>query len=187
MVLLSYNGARKLPLLTLLALLLARQGLACWCMANATEERRASSADVLAHLGVAPQQVLPNPRPGSVAMRPRRCCCPAWNACCRCAACWACATAHSLVKLLDPLVHQGPRSIVGGQLHPPGIRPIHIATFALTGACALLPCGTGGRTRGRPAPHAADGCLPARPAPARVREAQGGPWRPFPPAGPTRH
>lgn len=67
----SYNGARKLPLLTpLLALLLARQGLCVLVHGSATEERRASSADVLAHLGVAPQQVLRTPAPGSVAYAP---------------------------------------------------------------------------------------------------------------------
>src|SRR3989338_10160670 len=45
----SYNGARKLPVLTpLLALLLARRGAAVLVHGTATEDRRVSSQDVLA-------------------------------------------------------------------------------------------------------------------------------------------
>ena len=47
----SYNGARKLPVLTpLLALLLAQRGWPVLVHGNSTEERRASSQDVLAAL-----------------------------------------------------------------------------------------------------------------------------------------
>jgi len=51
----SYNGARKLPVLTpLLALLLARKGVAVVVHGAATEDKRVSSQAVLAHLGVKP-------------------------------------------------------------------------------------------------------------------------------------
>ena len=51
----SYNGARKLPVLTpLLALLLARNGLPVLVHGTATEDRRVSSQDVLAALDIAP-------------------------------------------------------------------------------------------------------------------------------------
>jgi anthranilate phosphoribosyltransferase len=49
----SYNGARKLPVLTpLLALLLAREGVAVVVHGTATEDKRVSSQAVFAHLGV---------------------------------------------------------------------------------------------------------------------------------------
>ena len=49
----SYNGARKLPVLTpLLALLLAREGVAVVMHGSATEDKRVSSQAVLAHLGI---------------------------------------------------------------------------------------------------------------------------------------
>ena len=49
----SYNGARKLPVLTpLLALLLAREGVAVVVHGAATEDKRVSSQAVFAHLGV---------------------------------------------------------------------------------------------------------------------------------------
>ncbi len=52
----SYNGARKLPVLTpLLALLLAREGLPVLVHGSATEAKRVVAAEVLAALGVAAQ------------------------------------------------------------------------------------------------------------------------------------
>ncbi len=51
----SYNGARRLPVLTpLLALLLARKGLPVLLHGTATEDRRVLASDVLAALGMAP-------------------------------------------------------------------------------------------------------------------------------------
>ncbi|QNN58575.1 DNA-binding protein YbiB [Diaphorobacter ruginosibacter] len=51
----SYNGARKLPVLTpLLALLLAREGLPVLLHGMRTEARRVLASDVLAALGIAP-------------------------------------------------------------------------------------------------------------------------------------
>ena len=52
----SYNGARKLPVLTpLLALLLAREGLPVLVHGTATESSRVCASDVLAVLGVPAQ------------------------------------------------------------------------------------------------------------------------------------
>ena len=49
----SYNGARKLPVLTpLLALLLARRGVPVLVHGTATEDKRVSSASVFAALGI---------------------------------------------------------------------------------------------------------------------------------------
>ena len=51
----SYNGARKLPVLTpLLALLLAREGLSVLVHGTATESQRVLSSDVLAALNIKP-------------------------------------------------------------------------------------------------------------------------------------
>ena len=60
----SYNGARKLPVLTpLLALLLAREGLPVLLHGMRTEARRILASDVLAELGVeslgAPRRIAP--------------------------------------------------------------------------------------------------------------------------------
>jgi anthranilate phosphoribosyltransferase len=67
----SYNGARKMPLLTpLLALALAQKGLAVMIHASQTETQRVSSAQVLAHLGVQPQSQIVAPHPGQVSLVP---------------------------------------------------------------------------------------------------------------------
>ncbi|MGL4436757.1 MAG: DNA-binding protein YbiB [Giesbergeria sp.] len=127
----SYNGARKLPLLTpLLALLLARQGLSVLVHGSATEERRASSADVLAQLGVAPQPVLQTPAPGGVAYAPTALLLP------------------GLERLLQVRRVLGLRNsahsiVVGSYTHPEYAQSM-AATCALTGTCALLLRGTEG-------------------------------------------
>src|SRR5450830_1471867 len=71
----SYNGARRLPVLTpLLALLLAREGLPVLLHGMRTEARRVLASDVLEALGIAathapadPSAELPAIAPGSVA------------------------------------------------------------------------------------------------------------------------
>lgn len=177
----SYNGARKLPLLTpLLALLLARQGLCVLVHGSATEERRASSADVLAHLGVAPQQALRTPAPGSVAYAPTALLLPGLERLLQVRRVLGLRnSAHSLVKLLDPLAHQGLRSIVVGSYTHPEYAQSMAATFALTGACALLLRGTEGEPVADPrrTPQM-DAFLHGQPQ--RVQEAQGGPLAALP-------
>lgn len=142
----SYNGARKLPLLTpLLALLLARQGLGVLVHGSATEERRASSADVLAQLGVAPQPVLQTPAPGGVAYAPTALLLPGLERLLQVRRVLGLRnSAHSLVKLLDPLAPVGAHSIVVGSYTHPEYAQSMAATCALTGTCALLLRGTEG-------------------------------------------
>ena len=67
----SYNGARKLPVLTpLLALLLARQGLRVLVHGTATESLRVLSSEVLALLGVPARQDLAPLLAGQVGFAP---------------------------------------------------------------------------------------------------------------------
>lgn len=67
----SYNGARKMPVLTpLLAMALAQRGLAVMVHSNQTESQRISCAQVLSHLGVHPQDHLQPIGKGSVALVP---------------------------------------------------------------------------------------------------------------------
>ena len=139
----SYNGARKLPLLTpLLALLLAREGLPVMVHGTATEDKRVSSEAVFAALGISasePHEPLPG---GSLAFVPterlnaglkrlldvRR-------------VVGLRNPAHSLVKLMNPCA--GRALVVGSYTHPEYASSM-AATFALTGAHALLLRGTEG-------------------------------------------
>jgi anthranilate phosphoribosyltransferase len=67
----SYNGARKLPVLTpLLALLLAREGLPVLIHGTATEDRRVFTSEVLGALGIAAQRGMEALLPGQVAFYP---------------------------------------------------------------------------------------------------------------------
>ncbi len=142
----SYNGARKLPLLTpLLALLLAREGLAVLVHGTSTEERRASSAEVLLALGIPALAQLQAVPAGSVAYAPTALLCPGLERLLQVRRVLGLRnSAHSLVKLLDPLVPVGARSIVVGSYTHPEYAQSMAATLALTGACALLLRGTEG-------------------------------------------
>ena len=67
----SYNGARKLPVLTpLLALLLARAGLPVLVHGAATEDKRVFSGAVFAALGIPAMEQVALVTPGSVAFAP---------------------------------------------------------------------------------------------------------------------
>lgn len=67
----SYNGARKLPLLTpLLALLLAREGLPVLIHGTATEDRRVFVSEVLQALDIPAQAAIELIAPGTVAFAP---------------------------------------------------------------------------------------------------------------------
>ncbi len=80
----SYNGARKLPVLTpLVALLLARRGVPVLVHGTATEDKRVFASAVFTELGVAPATQVP-----ALAA----CCAPASSACSTCAVWSACAT-----------------------------------------------------------------------------------------------
>lgn len=114
----SYNGARKLPVLTpLLALLLARKGWTVALHGTATESKRIGTVDVLAALGVTAQSSLEPLQSGTVAFLPtgllhaglqrlldvRR-------------SVGLRNSAHSLVKLMLPCA--GPQVLVTSYTHP---------------------------------------------------------------------
>jgi anthranilate phosphoribosyltransferase len=139
----SYNGARKLPVLTpLLALLLAREGVAVVVHGAATEDKRVSSQAVFAHLGIHVSGPSPKLQAGQVLFVPtgelnagldrllavRR-------------VVGLRNPGHSLVKLMNPC--DGPALVVSSYTHPEYLLSMS-ATFALTGQHALLLRGTEG-------------------------------------------
>jgi len=141
----SYNGARKLPVLTpLLALLLAREGVAVVLHGMATEDKRVSSQAVCAHLGITPCGASAHLKAGEVAMVPtgvlsaglaqllsvRR-------------VVGLRNPGHSLVKLMNPC--DGPALVVSSYTHPEYLQSMS-ASFALTGQHALLLRGTEGES-----------------------------------------
>ena len=144
----SYNGARKLPVLTpLLALLLAREGVAVVLHGTATEDKRVSSQAVLAELGIAPSGPSPQVQAGEVVWVPtgvlnaglerlllvRR-------------VVGLRNPGHSLVKLMNPCdPNSGPALVVSSYTHPEYLRSMS-DTFALTGQHALLLRGTEGES-----------------------------------------
>lgn len=139
----SYNGARRLPVLTpLLAMLLAREGLPVLVHGAATEDRRISSEAVFSALGLetgTPEAVI---QAGSAVFLPterlsvglkrlldvRR-------------VVGLRNPAHSLVKLMNPCA--GKALIIGSYTHPEYATSM-AETFALTGAHAMLLRGTEG-------------------------------------------
>ena len=166
----SYNGARKLPVLTpLLALLLAREGLPVVVHGTATEAGRVTAQDVLLALGVPAQTAVETLSNGSVRFMPTGVLCPGLQALLEVRRLVGLRNpAHSLVKLMNPC--DGPAVIVGSYTHPEYARSM-AATFCLVQAKALLLRGTEGEPvadpRRTPAMDAmADGQL------TRVQEAQ---------------
>ena len=143
MVLPSYNGARKLPLLTpLLALLLARQGLAVLLHGMKTEASRVGVQDVLAALGIAAQTQIENITPGTLAFVPTALLCPALARLLDVRRVTGLRNpAHSLVKLLNPC--DGPALLVSSYTHPEYAASMG-ATFHLMHSNALLLRGTEG-------------------------------------------
>ncbi len=139
----SYNGARKLPVLTpLLALLLAREGLPVLVHGTATESRRVFTSEVLLALGIPAQTAIEAIAPGSVSFVPttllhsglqrlldvRR-------------VVGLRNPSHSLVKLMNPV--QGKSLLVTSYTHPE--YAVSMAqTLSLMGSNALLLRGTEG-------------------------------------------
>lgn len=139
----SYNGARKLPVLTpLLALLLAREGLPVVLHGMRTEARRILASDVLQAMGVAP---LSAPRavacgevahihtqhlhPGLARLLAVREVVGLRN------------PGHSATKLLTPCA--GPSVLVSSYTHPEYLPMLH-STLSTLGTCALLSRGLEG-------------------------------------------
>jgi anthranilate phosphoribosyltransferase len=139
----SYNGARKLPVLTpLLALLLAREGAAVLVHGTATEDRRVTSESVFVALGIEAARNVPALGAGGLAFVPTEVLHPGLKRLLDVRRAVGLRNpAHSLVKLMNPC--EGRALIVGSYTHPE--YAVSMAqTFALTGAHALLLRGTEG-------------------------------------------
>jgi anthranilate phosphoribosyltransferase len=139
----SYNGARKLPVLTpLLALLLAREGLSVLVHGTATESTRITSSAVMAELGVQARTSMGSLAPGEVTFAPTELLSPGLKRLLDVRRLVGLRNpAHSLVKLMNPCT--GPALIVSSYTHPE--YAVSMAqTFELIGANALLLRGTEG-------------------------------------------
>jgi anthranilate phosphoribosyltransferase len=114
----SYNGARKLPVLTpLLALLLAREGLAVVIHGTATEDKRVFTSEVLAALGIAAQSSMELATPGQLAFYPTALLLPGLQRLLDVRRFVKLRNpAHSLVKLMQPCA--GPQVLVTSYTHP---------------------------------------------------------------------
>lgn len=139
----SYNGARKLPVLTpLLALLLAREGATVLVHGTATEDKRIASEAVFAALGQPAWKQVDSPAPGDCAYLPTELLSPGLKRLLDVRRTVGLRNpAHSLVKLMNPCA--GRALIVGSYTH----REYAVSmaqTFALVGAHALLLRGTEG-------------------------------------------
>jgi len=139
----SYNGARKLPVLTpLLALLLAREGLGVLVHGTPTESGRVLASDVLLALGKPAQSAITEIASGDVAFVPTAVLHPGLQRLLDVRRTVGVRnSAHSLVKLMNPV--QGTSLLVTSYTHPE--YAVSMAeTLALTRTTALLLRGTEG-------------------------------------------
>ena len=177
----SYNGARKLPVLTpLLALLLAQRGWPVLVHGNSTEDRRASSQEVLAALGTHAMTTLDEVESGQVAFAPTALLLPGLARLLDVRrALGLRSSAHSVVKLMDPLSPVAGDSLVVSSYTHPEFAISMAETIALTGLDALLLRGTEGEPVADPrrTPQM-DGFQAGRSR--RVQEAQDGPLAALP-------
>lgn len=139
----SYNGARRLPVLTpLLAGLVARQGLPVLIHGTSTEASRVFVRDVLEALDVQPADSAPILRDGQVAFVPTEVLCPGLKRLLDARKLIGLRnSAHSLVKLMNPC--DGAAVIVSSYTHPEYAVSM-AAVFERMGATALLLRGTEG-------------------------------------------
>ena len=149
----SYNGARKLPVLTpLLALLLAREGLPVLVHGSATESSRVLASSVLAELGVpALQGTGPIGTPiavGSVVFAPTERLNPALKRLLDVRRVVGLRNpGHSVVKLMAPV--DGPCVVVASYTHP-AYADSMAQTFEATRMTALLSRGLEGEVASDP-------------------------------------
>jgi anthranilate phosphoribosyltransferase len=142
----SYNGARKLPLLTpLLALLLAREGLPVLVHGTPTESTRVFVSEVLLALDIRAQVAIKTIAPGEVAFIPTELLCPALKRLLDVRRVVGLRNpAHSLVKIMNPLANGlGKALVVSSYTHPEYALSM-AQTFELVRANALLLRGTEG-------------------------------------------
>ena len=139
----SYNGARKLPLLTpLLALLLAREGLPVLIHGTATESSRIFVSEVLEDLEIYAQAAITSIAEGELSFIPTEVLCPTLKRLLDVRRVVGLRNpAHSLVKIMNPCA--GPCLIISSYTHPE--YAVSMAqTFQLVGANAILLRGTEG-------------------------------------------
>lgn len=143
----SYNGARKLPVLTpLLALLLAREGMPVLVHGTATESSRVFTAEVLLALDIPAQTAIKIIAPGSVAFVPTALLHPGLQRLLDVRRVVNLRNpAHSLVKLMNPIDsnHGGKSLLVTSYTHPEYCVSM-AETLALMQSSALLLRGTEG-------------------------------------------
>ncbi len=139
----SYNGARKLPVLTpLLALLLAREGLPVLVHGSATESSRVLASNVLAALGTPALTAVKPIADGEAAFAPTELLSPALKRLLDVRRVVGLRNpGHSVVKLMQP--GDGPCVVVGSYTHP-AYADTMAATFGLLGMTALLSRGLEG-------------------------------------------
>ena len=141
----SYNGARKLPLLTpLLALLLAREGMGVLVHGTATESSRVFTSEVLSSLGIRAMSAIEKIANGEVAFVPTELLSPGLKRLLDVRRIVGLRNpAHSLVKLMNPVA--GKSLIVSSYTHPEYAVSM-AATFERVEANALLLRGTEGES-----------------------------------------
>ena len=139
----SYNGARRLPVLTpLLALLLAREGLPVLVHGAATESTRVLASSVLAALDVPALAAIRPIAGGEAVFAPTALLSPGLKRLLDVRRVVGLRnSSHSLVKLMDPC--EGPAVLVGSYTHPEYAQSMG-AVFELMGSTALLLRGTEG-------------------------------------------
>jgi len=139
----SYNGARRLPVLTpLLAALVARRGLPVLIHGTATEASRVFVHDVLHALDVRPSDTAPVVRDGEVVYLPTEVLCPGLKRLLDVRKVVGLRnSSHSLVKLMNPC--EGPAVIVASYTHPEYAVSM-AAVFERMESTALLLRGTEG-------------------------------------------
>ena len=139
----SYNGARRLPVLTpLLALLLARRGLSVLVHGTSTESTRVFITEVLGAVGIPVLDTLRPLRKGDAAFAPTELLNPGLKRLLDVRRVVGLRnSSHSLVKLMDPC--EGPSVLVGNYTHPEYAQSMG-AVFELMGSTALLLRGTEG-------------------------------------------
>ena len=139
----SYNGARKLPVLTpLLALLLAREGLPVLVHGAATESSRVLASNVLNALDIPAQVAIKKIANGEVAVVETALLHPGLQRLLDVRRVVGLRNAgHSVVKLMQPV--DGPAVVVGSYTHP-AFGTVMTELFALLGQTALLSRGLEG-------------------------------------------
>ena len=139
----TYNGARKLPVLTpLLALLLGQRGLPVLVHGTATESSRVFTSEVLADLDIPAQEAIKSIASGDVVFAPTELLLPALKRLLDVRRAVGLRNpAHSLVKIMNPC--HGKALVISSYTHPEYAVAMG-QTFELIQANALLLRGTEG-------------------------------------------